>query len=469
MTTQAERLGTTHREPRGSTSSSSSARPRTTTTRCPSWSPRPRACWVTDVEGKRYLDMLAAYSALNFGHRHPALIAAAKEQLDRVTLTSRAFHNDQMGPFLRDLAELCGMDMALPMNTGAEAVETAIKTARKWGYEVKGVAPDRAKMIVCERQLPRPHDHDRQLLDRRGARRRTSGRSPRGSRSSRTATPPRSRPRSTTTPSPSSSSRSRARPASSSRPRATCARARELCTERGVLLVADEIQIRPRPHGDDVRVRARGRPPGRVHPRQGARRRDRAAVRGRGRRGRPRRLQARGARQHVRRQPARVRDRAPGRRDAADRRVPGGARRELGAYLHPALRGAEPRHRRGGPRPRPVGRDRARRGRRPARRSAERLLEEGVLAKDTHDEHPPARAAARDRARTSSTGASSGSSRCSSARPRTSGPPSARRSCRGSRTRPSPASDPPTRTTSRAHRRCSAGRSGRSGCRTEAG
>ena len=106
--------------------------------------------WVTDVEGRRYLDMLAAYSALNFGHRHPALIAAAKEQLDRVTLTSRAFHNDQMGPFLRALAELCGKDTALPMNTGAEGVETALKTARKWGYEVKGVAPDRAKVIVCD-------------------------------------------------------------------------------------------------------------------------------------------------------------------------------------------------------------------------------------------------------------------------------------------------------------------------------
>jgi ornithine--oxo-acid transaminase len=106
-------------------------------------------CWVTDVEGRRYLDMLAAYSALNFGHRHPELIAAAKEQLDRVTLTSRAFHNDQMGPFLGDLTELCGMEMALLMNSGAEAVETAIKTARRWGYEVKGVAPDRAKVIVA--------------------------------------------------------------------------------------------------------------------------------------------------------------------------------------------------------------------------------------------------------------------------------------------------------------------------------
>ena len=105
--------------------------------------------WVTDVEGRRYLDMLAAYSALNFGHRHPDLVAAAKRQLDRVTLTSRAFHNDLLGRFCQELAELCGMEMVLPMNTGAEAVETAVKTARKWGYEVKGVAKDRAKIVVC--------------------------------------------------------------------------------------------------------------------------------------------------------------------------------------------------------------------------------------------------------------------------------------------------------------------------------
>jgi ornithine--oxo-acid transaminase len=107
-------------------------------------------CWVIDVEGRRYLDMLAAYSALNFGHRHPEIVAAAKEQLDRLTLTSRAFHSDQIGPFLRDLAELCDMDMALPMNSGAEAVETAIKVARKWGYRVKGVPSGRAKVVVCD-------------------------------------------------------------------------------------------------------------------------------------------------------------------------------------------------------------------------------------------------------------------------------------------------------------------------------
>src|SRR6185437_1642534 len=106
--------------------------------------------WVTDVEGRRYLDMLAAYSALNFGHRHPRLVAAARRQLDRVTLVSRAFDHDQFGPFCAELAELAGMDMVLPMNTGAEAVETAIKTARKWGYEVKGVPDGEAVIIAFE-------------------------------------------------------------------------------------------------------------------------------------------------------------------------------------------------------------------------------------------------------------------------------------------------------------------------------
>src|SRR3954469_18817907 len=85
--------------------------------------------WVTDVDGERYLDMLAAYSALNFGHRHPRLVEAAHRQLDRLTLTSRAFGSDQLGPFCRELSELCGLEAVLPMNTGAEAVETAIKAA----------------------------------------------------------------------------------------------------------------------------------------------------------------------------------------------------------------------------------------------------------------------------------------------------------------------------------------------------
>jgi ornithine--oxo-acid transaminase len=110
---------------------------------------RAEGVWVWDVEGRRYLDMLSAYSALNQGHRHPAIVRAAKAQLDRVTLTSRAFHNDQMGPFLRELCELSGYEQALPMNSGAEAVETAIKLVRKWGYEKKGVPEGKAEIVVC--------------------------------------------------------------------------------------------------------------------------------------------------------------------------------------------------------------------------------------------------------------------------------------------------------------------------------
>jgi ornithine--oxo-acid transaminase len=106
--------------------------------------------WVTDVDGRRYLDFLAGYSALNFGHRHPGLISAAHAQLDRLTLTSRAFVHDQFAEFCRSLAELCGKDLVLPMNTGAEAVETAIKVARKWGYRVKGVPDGQANIVVAE-------------------------------------------------------------------------------------------------------------------------------------------------------------------------------------------------------------------------------------------------------------------------------------------------------------------------------
>src|SRR3954453_10947943 len=109
--------------------------------------------WVTDVDGRRYLDCLAGYSALNFGHRHPALIEAAHAQLDRVTLTSRAFVHDQFADFCRGLAELCGKDLVLPMNTGAEAVETAIKVARKWGYRVKGVPDGQATIVVAEKNF----------------------------------------------------------------------------------------------------------------------------------------------------------------------------------------------------------------------------------------------------------------------------------------------------------------------------
>ncbi|WP_211603914.1 ornithine--oxo-acid transaminase [Phycicoccus avicenniae] len=106
--------------------------------------------WVTDVEGKRYLDCLAGYSALNFGHGNPRLLQRAHAQLDRLTLTSRAFFNDTLGPFAQALCELTGHDAILPMNTGAEAVETALKVSRKWGYRVKGVPEDQANIVVME-------------------------------------------------------------------------------------------------------------------------------------------------------------------------------------------------------------------------------------------------------------------------------------------------------------------------------
>ncbi|MBZ6134719.1 ornithine--oxo-acid transaminase [Streptomyces olivaceus] len=110
---------------------------------------RAEGAWVEDVEGRRYLDMLAGYSALNFGHRHPALVDAAHRQLDRLTLTSRAFHHDRLAGFAERLAALTGTDMVLPMNTGAEAVESGIKVARKWAYDVKGVPADRATIVVA--------------------------------------------------------------------------------------------------------------------------------------------------------------------------------------------------------------------------------------------------------------------------------------------------------------------------------
>ncbi|WP_404322513.1 ornithine--oxo-acid transaminase [Cytobacillus firmus] len=105
--------------------------------------------WVEDPEGNKYMDMLSAYSAVNQGHRHPKIIQALKEQADRVTLTSRAFHNDQLGPWYEMICELTNKEMALPMNTGAEAVETAIKAARRWAYDVKGVADNQAEIIAC--------------------------------------------------------------------------------------------------------------------------------------------------------------------------------------------------------------------------------------------------------------------------------------------------------------------------------
>ncbi|MFB3855569.1 MAG: ornithine--oxo-acid transaminase [Vicinamibacterales bacterium] len=111
---------------------------------------RAQGVWVWDVEGRRYLDCLASYSAVNQGHCHPKITAALLEQAKRVTLTSRAFRNDQLPLLYKELHDLTGMEMALPMNSGAEAVETALKTARKWGYKVKGIPDGQAEIVVCE-------------------------------------------------------------------------------------------------------------------------------------------------------------------------------------------------------------------------------------------------------------------------------------------------------------------------------
>ncbi len=105
--------------------------------------------WVEDPEGNRYMDMLSAYSAVSHGHRHPEIIKTLKEQADRVTLTSRAFRNDQLGLFYEKIAEVTGKEKVLPMNTGAEAVETALKMARRWGYDIKGIPADKAEIITC--------------------------------------------------------------------------------------------------------------------------------------------------------------------------------------------------------------------------------------------------------------------------------------------------------------------------------
>lgn len=106
--------------------------------------------WAEDMEGNRYMDMLSAYSSVNQGHRHPKIIQALKDQADAVTLTSRAFHNDQLGPWYKAVSKLTNKEMVLPMNTGAEAVETAVKAARRWAYDVKGVEANKAEIIACE-------------------------------------------------------------------------------------------------------------------------------------------------------------------------------------------------------------------------------------------------------------------------------------------------------------------------------
>ncbi|MBI2707550.1 MAG: aminotransferase class III-fold pyridoxal phosphate-dependent enzyme, partial [Proteobacteria bacterium] len=122
----------------------------------PNYSPLPvvickgQGVWLWDIEGNKYLDMMSAYSAMGFGHCHPRLVKALVQQAQKLTLTSRAFHTDQLAPFLEKACALSGFEMGLPMNTGAEAVETALKVARRWGYEVKGIPQDKAEVIVAE-------------------------------------------------------------------------------------------------------------------------------------------------------------------------------------------------------------------------------------------------------------------------------------------------------------------------------
>ena len=298
-------------------------------TRCPSWSSTADGVWVTDVAGRRYLDMLAGYSALNFGHRHPRLVGAAARQLERVTLVSRAFDHDQFGPFCAELAELCGMDMVLPMNTGAEAVETAIKVARKWGYVSRGVPRDEALIVVFDGNF---HGRTTTIVSfssdpdaRADFGPYTPGfvSVPYGDL---TALVRRVRRTTGTGSSRCSSSRSRARRAWSCRRRTSCAGVRTLCTSAGALLIADEIQSGLGRVGATFACCARGCRTRRVPARQGARRRDRAGVRDGVLPLGARRAAPGPARLDVRRQPAGLRGRPRGDRDAADRRVPGSGR-----------------------------------------------------------------------------------------------------------------------------------------------
>ena len=133
---------------------------------------RAEGVWVYDVEGFRYLDCLASYSAVNQGHCHPRILKALLEQAYKVTLTSRAFRNDQLPLLYQQLNELTGFEMALPMNSGAEAVETAIKAARKWGYTVKGIPAGQSRNHCLRQQLSRTHRYRHQLLQRRAVSRR---------------------------------------------------------------------------------------------------------------------------------------------------------------------------------------------------------------------------------------------------------------------------------------------------------
>ena len=267
----------------------------TTTTRCRSWSREAEGAWVTDVEGRRYLDFLSAYSALNFGHRHPRLIEVAHRQLDRLTLTSRAIHSDQLGPFCAELTDLLGLDRALPMNTGAEAVETAIKTARAWGYRRKGVPDGEAVILVAHHNF---HGRTTTIIsfsDDPVARNDFGPYTPGfqavdfGDIDALRTRPGRSR-----TSWRSWSSRSRARPASSCRPQGYLAAAAAGLPRRRRAVHRRRDPVRPRSHRPHAGLRRRtGSTPGRGAAGQGPRRRHPADLRGRLPRRRPRGAAAR--------------------------------------------------------------------------------------------------------------------------------------------------------------------------------
>ena len=275
--------------------------------------------WVTDVAGRRYLDMLAGYSALNFGHRHPRLVAAAMRQLERVTLVSRAFDHDQFGPFCAELAELCGMEMVLPMNTGAEAVETAIKVARKWGYVTRGVPADQAIIVVFDGNFHGrtttivSFSSDPDARDDFGPYTPGFVSVPYGDLSALTDAFGRYGSRVVgvlVEPIQGEAGRGRAAARVPGRG-AVAVHVGGRADDRG----RDPVRARPGRH--HLRVRGRRRGAGRLPARQGAGRRDRAGL---GDGLLPlgaRRAQAGAARVHVRRQPARVRGRARGHRDAA--------------------------------------------------------------------------------------------------------------------------------------------------------
>ena len=322
---------------------------------------RGEGVWVWDVDGKRYLDCLSAYSAVNQGHCHPKILAAMVEQAKKLTLTSRAFRNDQLALFYEEIAALTGSHKVLPMNSGAEAVESAVKAVRKWGYEVKGVPEGKAEIIVAADNFHGRTMGDRRLLDRSRTRAAVSARSRRASSSCRSATSRPSRRRSRRTPSPSWSSRSRARRASIIPPAGYFPRVRELCTKNNVTLILDEIQtglgrtgklLAEQHEGIEADVTLVGKAlSGGFYPVSAVL--SNSEVLGV--------LQARPARLDLRRQPARLRDRARG-AQGADR---GGHDRELGrdGRLFHGRPEVDPlQHRQGGARPRPDARRRAQPG-----------------------------------------------------------------------------------------------------------